>query len=221
MNYTKAKIFNMALKNLGVSIGVQSAAQGGRNTIVLQEYYDTALYKTLNDYDWGFANCYQELTPALNSSIHPDFAYVYDYPNDCLKIRELFLKIKLDENNKAVNIPLTPNPSPSRGEGNKRVWAFEIGADAEGKKIIYADISPAIARFTKLITNETLFPPEFVSALSWNLAFLSAASITGTRSKTSDCLQIYKQMLKEAMVSDANEQKKYDDFENEYMEARN
>ena len=45
--YTKAKIFNMALKNLGVSVGVQGTEQNDRNSVVLNEFYDTAKEKTL------------------------------------------------------------------------------------------------------------------------------------------------------------------------------
>lgn len=217
MNYTKAKIFNMTLKNLGISTGVQSASQGDRNTVVLQEFYETALYKTLNDYDWGFCNTYSELTPTLNKHPHPKFLYCYDYPNNCLKIRELYLNINhRDEQEEKPAIIYAK-------EFNEKfnVNEFEIACDDAGNKIIFTNISPVIVRYTRLIENETLFPPEFVTALSWYLAFLTASSITGTRTKTSDCMQIYKQMLREATVADANEQHKEDEFDNVYMEARN
>ena len=36
MNYTKAKIFNLALKNLRVSVSIQSANQTDKNTIILK-----------------------------------------------------------------------------------------------------------------------------------------------------------------------------------------
>ena len=39
MNYTKAKLFNIALKNLRVSVSIQNANQNDKNTIILNEYY--------------------------------------------------------------------------------------------------------------------------------------------------------------------------------------
>ena len=35
MNYTKAKIFNMVLKNLRVSVSIQNANQNDKNTVIL------------------------------------------------------------------------------------------------------------------------------------------------------------------------------------------
>ena len=57
-------------------------------------------------------------------------------------------------------------------------------------------------------------------ALSWYLAFLAASSVTGARAKISDCIQIYKQMLREGMKADANEGFKEDDFECDWIKAR-
>jgi hypothetical protein len=89
MNYTKAKIFNMALKNLGVSVGVQSTDQTDRNTSVMNEFYETAKEKTLADHDWGFASAYRSLTPTGGTCPNPKYSFEYDYPNNCTKIREI------------------------------------------------------------------------------------------------------------------------------------
>ena len=67
MNLTKAKIFNMALKNLRVSTGIYNINQTDKNTVVLNEYYDNAKEQVLKDYDWNFANSYREL--ALTGTI--------------------------------------------------------------------------------------------------------------------------------------------------------
>ena len=47
MNYTKAKIFNIVLKNLRVSVSIQSANQNDKNTIILNEFYDCAKEQVL------------------------------------------------------------------------------------------------------------------------------------------------------------------------------
>ena len=38
MNYTKAKIFNMVLKNLRVSVSIQNVNQNDKNTVILNEF---------------------------------------------------------------------------------------------------------------------------------------------------------------------------------------
>jgi hypothetical protein len=194
--YTKAKIFNMALKNLGVSVGVQSEGQNDRNSVVLNEFYDTAKEKTLTDFDWSFASAYRELTPTGGKSPNPKYSQEYDYPNDCLFVREI---VTADETQQID---------------------FETASNTLGKRVIYTNESPATIRYTRLLSEEVYYTPEFAMALSWYLAFLSAKSITGARTNTSDCLQIYKQMLMEGMTTDANEGFKKNEDVCEWIEAR-
>lgn len=223
--YTKAKIFNMALKNLGVSVGVQGANQGDRNSVVLDEFYETAKEKTLADHDWGFASAFRELTPTGNDSLHPKFKYEYDYPNNCLKVREVYLyeKEHLQNNNDeriSFNNMAALHYNNNNNELGKR-QEFISASDDSGNMIIYTNVQPAIARFTRLVSEETYYTPEFAMALSWYLAFLAAPSITGARVKTVDCLQIYKQMLREGTTADANEGFSEEDAECDWIEARN
>lgn len=218
--YTKVKIFNMALKNLGVSVGLQSTSQTDRNTVVLNEYYDTAREKTLADHDWSFASAFRELTPTGNTSMHPKFAYEYDYPNNCVFIREVWLYQEKDgTDDSAISFY---NMISDYGSGsNIDKVEFEVASDEDGNKIIYTNVEPALVRFTRLVSEEVYYPPEFVMALSWYLAFLAAPAVTGARVKTSDCLQIYKKMLSEAAVADSNELYKKDEYECDWIEARN
>ena len=61
MNYTKQKIFNLALKNLKVSVPVSASNSTDKNYSVLDEYYDTAKLQVLEANDWAFANSYKKL----------------------------------------------------------------------------------------------------------------------------------------------------------------
>jgi len=216
--YTKAKIFNMALKNLGVSVGIQGAAQTDRNTVVLNEFYDTAKEKTLTDHDWGFASTYRELTPTDNTSLNPKFAYKYDYPNDCLFVRELFQNL----DKRYLNTQYANSVRVAANEvGEFDKVEFEPASDETGKRVLYANVTPAIIRYTRNVAEEAYYTPEFAMALSWYLAFLAASSITGARVKTSDCLQVYGQMLREPKTRDANEGFLKNEEECDWIEARN
>lgn len=181
MNYTKAKIFNMALKNLRVSVSIQNTNQTDKNTIILNEFYDSARVRVLKDFDWNFANFYRELTLTGKIPQNPKFLYEYDYPNDCIFAREIVPYYK-----------------------SKQI-EFEIAANASGQKVINANLTPAVLRYTKNIENEILYPVDFVMALAWYLAFLSAPAITGSRAIQNDCLSIYTNILAKAKALNASE----------------
>ena len=181
MNYTKAKLFNIALKNLRVSVSIQNANQTDKNTIILNEYYDSAKAQVLKDFDWNFANSYRELALTGNIPLNPKFLYEYDYPNDCVFAREI--------------IPFV----------NNEIVEFEIAANSSGQKVINSNTTPAVLRYTKMVDNETFFSTEFAMALCWYLAFLAAPAITGNRAIQSDCLNVYTNMLAKAKAINASE----------------
>ncbi|MBQ9244879.1 hypothetical protein IJ182_01275 [bacterium] len=181
MNYTKAKIFNITLKNLRISVNIQNTNQNDKNTVILNEYYDTAREQVLKDFDWNFANSYRELALTGNIPQNPKFLYEFDYPNDCLFAREI--------------IPYVSD----------EIVEFEIATNSTGQKIINTNLTPAILRYTKSVENETFFSSEYVSALCWYLAFLAAPAITGNRALQNDCLSIYASMLAKAKTINASE----------------
>ncbi len=181
MNYTKSKIFNITLKNLRVSVGIQNSNQSDKNTVILNEFYDSAKEQVLKDFDWNFANSYRELALTGNIPQNPKFLYEYDYPNDCLFAREI--------------IPYV----------NKDIVEFEVASNVTGQKVINTNITPAVLRYTKSVDNETFFSTEFVMALCWYLAFLAAPAITGNRSIQSDCLSVYTSILAKAKTINASE----------------
>lgn len=181
MNYTKSKIFNITLKNLRVSVGIQNTNQTDKNTVILNEFYDSAREQVLKDFDWNFANSYRELSLTGNIPANPKFLYEYDYPNDCLFAREI--------------IPYT----------DKEIVEFEIASSLQGQKVINTNLTPAILRYTKSVDNEIFFSTEFVMALCWYLAFLSAPAITGNRGIQSDCMNVYMNILAKAKAMNASE----------------
>ena len=181
MNYTKAKIFNMTLKNLRVSVSIQNSNQTDKNTIILNEFYDVAREQVLKDFDWNFANSYRELSLTGNIPQNPKFLYEYDYPNDCVFAREIIPYVSSD------------------------LVEFEIASNVTGQKVINTNQTPAILRYTKSVDNETFFSTEFVMALSWYLSFLAAPAITGNRAIQNDCMNVYTHILAKSKAMNASE----------------
>lgn len=181
MNYTKAKIFNMSLKNLRVSINIQNSNQTDKNTLILNEFYDVAREQVLKDFDWNFANSYRELSLTGNIPQNPKFLYEYDYPNDCVFAREIIPYVSCD------------------------LVEFEIASNSTGQKVINTNQTPAILRYTKSVDNETFFSTEFVMALSWYLSFLAAPAVTGNRAIQSDCMNVYTHIIAKSKAMNASE----------------
>ena len=196
MNYTKAKIFNITLKNLRVSVSIQNSNQTDKNTLVLNEFYDVAREQVLKDFDWNFANSYRELSLTGNIPQNPKFFYEYDYPNDCVFAREIIPYVSSD------------------------LVEFEIASNVAGQKVINTNQTPAILRYTKSVDNETLFSTEFVMALSWYLSFLAAPAITGNRAIQSDCMNVYTHILAKSKAMNASEGYIQNDSGCSWLDAR-
>ena len=196
MNYTKAKIFNMTLKNLRVSVSIQNSNQTDKNTIILNEFYDVAREQVLKDFDWNFANSYRELSLTGNIPQNPKFLYEYDYPNDCVFAREIIPYVSSD------------------------LVEFEIASNVTGQKVINTNQTPAILRYTKSVDNETFFSTEFVMALSWYLSFLASPAITGNRAIQNDCMNVYTHILAKSKAMNASEGYIQNDSGCSWLDAR-
>ena len=181
MTLSKAQIFNITLNILGVSMPLENPNGNDNRAILLNNYYELARDYVLKDHDWNFASTFKALTLCEKPPQFIKYKYCYDYPNDCVFAREI--------------MPYA----------NSEIVEFEVAANVMGNKVINTNLTPAVLRYTRLIENEALYPAEFVMALSWYLAFLSAPSICGNRTIQSDCLNIYTSMLAKAKALNASE----------------
>ena len=200
MSYTQEAIYNLALNHLGVSAVVQNTRTINPRITVLNNQYPIAKEQVMKSFDWNFLNRFNELTPSVEKSPDPRFLYAYDYPNDCIAARYIV---------------------DSMGGKYKK---FDITTDSNGSKIILCNISPAILCYTRNITAkvpESFFTAEFVTALSFYLAYLCADSITGSANKKQLCYQGYMTELARAKAMNAAESVEKDEDETTYLDARN
>lgn len=224
MSYGQTQIYRLALRNLGISTDVVSPSSTDRNKAILDSYYNIARDKVLSDYDWNFASKYRILTPVdRNGYPHPKYEYQFDYPNDCLAIREMYIYTDRAAGEEAISFYNMRNSHSEEGslEGLK-TQEYEVLADETGYRRIYTNVEIPVIRYTLVYGSIEAkgFTPNFVMALSWYLAALAAPAVTGARAKMSDCISMYRQMLREAMTTDANESHKNDDYECEWITAR-
>lgn len=198
--FTKEKIYNIVLNNLGISAVVQNTNDSNPRVAILNNNYDIALEQVMKDYDWNFLNRKKELTLSTEESPDPNYQYAYDYPNDCVAIRQI-----LDKND---------------GKFKK----FDVSTDSRGNRIILCNVETAIASYTRKLQKqitEVYFTSEFVTALAFYLAFLTAEPLTGKTNKKQLNFQSYQLALAKAKAMNANESKWQDENDSTYIDDRN
>ena len=163
-------------------------------------FYEDALRFVLADLDWGFATARKALS-VLSETAPDDWDYVYSYPNDCVKAREIF--------------------TGNRRTGTEDV-AFEVGLNSTATlKAIYTDQYQAVLRYTANITDPNLFPPGFVMMLSYYLAYLIALPLTKKKIFKDDAEKGYKEAKAMAAAIDASEDDLFEDTpESEFIRTR-
>lgn len=199
MKYTQESIYNLALNHLGVSAIVQNTNETNPRVTALNNAYEMAKEETMKAFDWNFLNRIGELTPSAEECPDPRFLYAYDYPNDCLAARYILNK------------------------GEKKYKKFDITTDSRGNKIIVCDCNPAYLVYTRILSvtiPETFFTAEYVSALSFYLAFLCANVITGNAQIEQRMYQSYQIALARAKALSANESIENDEDDTTYLDSR-
>ena len=64
MAFSKTKIFNIALSNLGVSAPIQNSLEDNPTAILVNNYYELARDTVLEAHEWSFATAYKKLSVA-------------------------------------------------------------------------------------------------------------------------------------------------------------
>lgn len=122
------------------------------------QLYPTALDRCLERNDWSFASTLaflplMDLPPTV--AIDPDLPYVYAYPGDTLRLREV-------------------------DDGNSRWRVDKIG---EVRAIRAEHAAPLPIRYTARVTSETFLPVSFRNMVALQLAIYLAPRFLGTQGK--------------------------------------
>ena len=196
MSFSKTKIFNIALQNLGVSANIQNNNQNDVRTNLLNNYYEMARDTVLEMHEWSFASAFRTLSTAINDSQDPNFQFAFTYPNDCISPRAII------------------NPD------DKKEKKFGLSINDNGEKLILTNFNPCILRYTKRIENETLFTATFANCLAFYLAYVSAQAVTGSANKKNTNFQDFQILLRKAIVNDAEKSENHDEDDSDYTDSR-
>lgn len=199
MAISKAQIFNISLNILGVSIPIEKADTTDNRYILLNNYYELARDYVLKDFDWNFAATFKELTLCdIDDSInnYSQFEYCYTYPNNCICARDIFIK------------------------GSYVLNKFCVNCLESNEKVILTNAPQAVLRYTRRISKENYYSPEFSMALAYYLASLTSNVIVGSIQKGELAYQKYTQLLRHAKLLNAQEGADNIYSDNTYLDTR-
>lgn len=194
-------ICNMALSHLGIGKEIGNVeTDDDEEAAAFNRFYETTRDEMLRDFPWPFAMVTTDLG-LVEEDPTTEWAYSYRYPSNSLKLKRIFSGIRND--NIDSRIP------------------YRITRD-DGGLLIYTDIEDATMEYIFRETDTGRFPPEFITALSFMMAFKMAPRLTrgdtaklGTRSFEAAMLWINK-----AKANASGEEVPEKSPESEFIRAR-
>lgn len=147
----KIAICNMAIGFVGGS-PIMSFEDEILEAELCDRFYDAARSFCLESRDWTFAAQYRRLAPLVTSS-PSEFSNSFQLPSDCLSVR-----IVSDD-------PDLKSPVEYQKDG----------------RVLWANESLLYIKYTKNITDTSLFSPIFQTALAQKLAEFIATPLTGDK----------------------------------------
>lgn len=183
---------------------INSLNETGVPAQICKLWYPKTRDMLLRMHNWGFANKITTLAE-LDETVF-NWSYVYAYPTDCLKINRLIPDMAYyptDETSTAYTLyelDIVPDI-------RKQIDYLKM-VNADGELIIVANYSDLRIDYRAQVTDPNLFDATFTLALSHFLAANIAVGIVGStqgRQLRADNLQIYSELVREAMAEDHNE----------------
>lgn len=202
----KVDICNLALSNLGVSQFITNLeTEKSLEAIVCRKWYEPAMRFVQRDFDWNFNR--RRMNLAVFTGTVPDpWQYMYIYPSDCEMIRAICPY--------GVRTPRIDQRIP---------YEVAVEADPDGKdiKVIYTDQDAAVVRYSKYITDTSLFDSQFVVAASYLLSTFIAAPLAVKFDIVDRARNAYVGMKAVAGASNNNEAEEGPEPETESIAFRN
>lgn len=207
---SEVDICNLALGHLGDTATVSSInpPEGSAQAEHCSRFYPIARDSLLEMHAWGFATTRSTL--ALLGSAWPEWKYCYASPTDALNLLAILPPQADDDYSSANNYGFTQTGIPLIGSGTYTPQTFSQETLEDGSVVIYTNQEEAVCRYTRFITDTTVFSPLFVDTLSWYLAsYLAGPILKGDigAAEAKRCMGNAMGMLGKAAVSDSNQRR--------------
>jgi hypothetical protein len=230
---TDTELCNLALSHIAGS-PITAMDENSPEAEACRTFYGTALAYVLGDHDWKFASTKKvgvqivvpSVTPEIIEADLDGWQYMYAYPSDCVKVREVLTANQYQNSDPfgfgnsagAAYGPEDVASGISHMTSNSYTLSRELGfGDQRGREIpfnvaaiettryIFTDVPNARFRFTRYLGNVVAYPPDFALLFSFYLASLMAYRITRRLELTSAMLKLYQTNKPEIQATNLNE----------------
>ena len=201
MAVSEARICNLALSHIKQTKTTVANldTDTGNTAVQCRIHYDTCRQFVLSNHDWNFATQRVTLANISSDPMSPTtWNYRYDYPSNCLKIRNI------------QPLNKTSDPIP---------YVVELEEDGSVLSIL-TDLEDARAIYTQDVDNPTLFSPGFIQSLSWYLASELAPALSGSETIQEATLTVYRNTIAAAQAMDSGEGQQDPDLDSSWERAR-
>ncbi|MFN7318370.1 MAG: hypothetical protein ACK5S6_02565 [bacterium] len=194
---TAVDICNLALSHIGESATVTSIAppDGSAQSILCNQFFNRAVEELLEMHAWSFATARADLAETATNDVD-GWKYSYAYPPAGTEIVRT-LQV-LPDGYKDTYIEQMTKMQP----------AYTIEQASTGSLVLYTDLEDAEVRYVKFVYTPGLYPPLFITSLSWLLASKLAGPIMKGdvgAAEAKRCLQMLQFYLGKAASSDSNQ----------------
>lgn len=198
---SKTEIINLALSHLGIGKEITNLeTEKSAEASAARRVYDTALDFVLREVHWPFATRIAALA-LVEEEPNTEWGYSYRYPTDCIKVRRIL--------------------SGLRNDTRQSKAPYRLVQDNAGK-LILTDEQDAQAEYTVKTDNPQMYPPDFVMAFSYYLAWLMSSRITGGDQfglgKTA--LTMYMNLISTAAANAFNEEQPEEEPQSQFIRER-
>jgi hypothetical protein len=200
-NKSETAVCNLALGHLGISEEINNlTTEKSAEASACRRYFSTAQGVALRDLKCTFATEFAPLA-LVEETPNEEWAYSYRYPSNCLFFRRIL--------------------SGTRNDTSGTRVPYKLASDAVGK-LVYTDKQNAECEFTKLVSDQMLWPDDFILAVSYLLAALIAPRLTrGDGVKLGDrALELYNLTKQTTEANADSEQQGEEPPEAESIRAR-
>ena len=153
-------IVNAVLARIGYKLRVGNMLEGSPASKLFLDIYGQTRDELLRSGDWGFAE--KITTGTVTGSAPSPWTYQYQYPSDCLKLKQVIPTTYTSDTN---------NPVPQ---------LFRIGsgiANSASIEAIWSQTQTASLVYTSQVTDPTKWEPMFTEALISALARRAAPAL--------------------------------------------
>ena len=200
-------ICNLALTRLGISRSITSLSENSTEAKLCNRVYDQARDQLLSEAPWPWAMKYATLALLDESDTTADLSsqpwryewkYIYQVPIDAINCNRLVV---------------------DGGRGGTTRPVFRLFQGSSGP-ILATDEEDAVLEYVSKVTDEQKFPPAFVSALAWKVAYEISLAMSAKQSIQQMAFQAYQIDLSKALRASYSQEQPDAIPDSEYIEGR-